>query len=102
MNYVMSIDLGGTNLRIGIVDEQLNIIDVKREPTTKNDEKGLSNKFRNGIMNFWGSPFFARAAIYLSDSGLHLLSFLQAFLNFPEYFPNPCLQSLFQGLQDFF
>lgn len=41
MNYVMSIDLGGTNLRIGIVDEELNIIDVKREPTTKNDEKGL-------------------------------------------------------------
>ncbi len=44
MNYYMSIDLGGTNLRIGIVDEKLNIIDVKRENTTKNDAEALFNQ----------------------------------------------------------
>lgn len=41
MKNVMSIDLGGTNLRIGIVNENLEILDIKREPTTKNDKEGL-------------------------------------------------------------
>lgn len=41
MRNYMSIDLGGTNLRIGIVDENLNIIQVLREPTTKNDKDAL-------------------------------------------------------------
>ena len=44
MKNVMSIDLGGTNLRIGIVNENLEILDVRREPTTKNDKEGLFNQ----------------------------------------------------------
>ncbi len=41
MEYVMSIDLGGTNLRIAIVSESLDIVDVVRESTTKNDKDKL-------------------------------------------------------------
>lgn len=41
MEYVISIDLGGTNLRIAIVSESLEIVDVVRESTTKNDKDKL-------------------------------------------------------------
>lgn len=41
MEYVISIDLGGTNLRIAIVSESLEIVAVVRESTTKNDKDKL-------------------------------------------------------------
>ena len=41
MEYVISIDLGGTNLRIAIVSESLEIVDVVRQSTTKNDKDKL-------------------------------------------------------------
>ncbi len=41
MEYVISIDLGGTNLRIAVVSESLEIVDVVRESTTKNDKDKL-------------------------------------------------------------
>lgn len=41
MEYVISIDLGGTNLRIAIVSESLEIVEVIRESTTKNDKDKL-------------------------------------------------------------
>lgn len=41
MEYVISIDLGGTNLRIAIVSESLEIVEVVRESTTKNDKDKL-------------------------------------------------------------
>lgn len=43
---VYSIDLGATNLRIGIVDQDLKIIDVVRERTTKNDPLKLYAQIR--------------------------------------------------------
>lgn len=36
--YVISIDLGATNLRVGIVSSDLEIVEVNRERTTKNDK----------------------------------------------------------------
>ena len=41
MEYVISIDLGATNLRVGIVSSDLKIIEVNREKTTKNDKNAL-------------------------------------------------------------
>ena len=41
MEYVISIDLGATNLRVGLVSEDLKIIEVNRERTTKNDKNAL-------------------------------------------------------------
>lgn len=46
---VYSIDLGATNLRIGIVDQDLNIIDVLRESTIKNDALKLYAQIRRMI-----------------------------------------------------
>lgn len=43
---VVSIDIGGTNLRVGVVDEKLNIINVLREPTTKDDNSLLYNQIK--------------------------------------------------------
>ncbi len=41
MEYVISIDLGGTNLRIAIVSSDLKIVEVIRESTIKNDKDKL-------------------------------------------------------------
>lgn len=41
MEYVISIDLGGTNLRVGIVSDDLKIVKVLRERTVKNDKEQL-------------------------------------------------------------
>ena len=41
MEYVISVDLGATNLRVGIVSEELKIVEVNRERTTKNDKDAL-------------------------------------------------------------
>lgn len=38
MEYVISIDLGATNIRVGIVSSNLDIIEVNRERTVKNDK----------------------------------------------------------------
>lgn len=38
MEYVISIDMGATNLRVGIVSSNLDIIEVNREKTIKNDK----------------------------------------------------------------
>ena len=38
MEYVISIDMGATNLRVGIVSSNLDIIEVNREKTVKNDK----------------------------------------------------------------
>ena len=46
MKTVVSIDIGGTNLRVGVVDEKLNIINVLREPTTKEDNSLLYNQIK--------------------------------------------------------
>ena len=43
MEYVISIDLGATNLRVGIVSSELEIIKVNRERTCKNDK---TSKYR--------------------------------------------------------
>lgn len=41
MEYVISIDMGATNLRVGIVSSDLEIIEVNREKTTKNNKDAL-------------------------------------------------------------
>ena len=41
MKNVVSIDCGGTNLRVAILDENLNIHAVKRVPTVHGDGKKL-------------------------------------------------------------
>lgn len=46
---VYAIDLGATNLRIGIVDQDLNIIDVIREKSTKNDALKLYDQIHRMI-----------------------------------------------------
>lgn len=38
MEYVIAIDMGATNLRVGIVSSNLDIIEVNRERTVKNDK----------------------------------------------------------------
>lgn len=45
-NLVYAIDLGATNLRIGIVDEDLKIIDVLREHTIKEDALELYRQIK--------------------------------------------------------
>lgn len=44
MEYVISIDLGATNLRVGIVSSNLDIIEVNREKTVKNDKEMLGKQ----------------------------------------------------------
>ena len=41
MEYVISIDMGATNLRVGLVSSNLDIIEVNREKTIKNDKESL-------------------------------------------------------------
>ena len=41
MEYVISIDLGATNIRVGIVSENLDIIEVNRERSIKDDQEAL-------------------------------------------------------------
>ena len=41
MEYVIAVDLGATNLRVGIVSSNLDIIEVNRERTVKNDKDAL-------------------------------------------------------------
>ena len=42
--YVISVDLGGTNLRVAIISDTCEIIQVYREPTIKGDKQALSNQ----------------------------------------------------------
>ena len=42
--YVISIDLGGTNVRVGIIDNNCEIIKVNREFTIKNNKEALANQ----------------------------------------------------------
>ena len=42
--YVISIDLGGTNVRVGIVDNDCKIIKVNREFTIKENKEALANQ----------------------------------------------------------
>ena len=41
MEYVISIDMGATKLRVGIVSSNLHMIEVNREKTVKNDKELL-------------------------------------------------------------
>ena len=36
--YVISVDLGGTNVRVGLISSDLEIIKVNREPSIKKDK----------------------------------------------------------------
>ncbi len=47
---VISIDCGGTNLRVAVLDKNLNIIAVRRVPSVKNDPIGLYEKMKELIM----------------------------------------------------
>lgn len=49
MKNIISIDLGGTNLRVALLDENLNIRDIKRVPTIVCDTKLLSETIINLI-----------------------------------------------------
>lgn len=44
MKYVISVDLGATNVRVGIINEKLEIISVLRELSTKNDKEKLASQ----------------------------------------------------------
>ena len=44
MKYVISVDLGATNVRVGIISSSLDIISVTRECTIKNDKDALANQ----------------------------------------------------------
>ena len=44
MKYVISIDLGATNVRVGIISSELDIIAVTRESTIKNDKYALASQ----------------------------------------------------------
>jgi predicted NBD/HSP70 family sugar kinase len=50
MAKVISIDCGGTNLRVAVVDENLNIICAKRGPTVQNDGYKLYEKMKSLIL----------------------------------------------------
>ena len=42
--YVISVDLGGTNVRVGLISSDLEIIKVNREPSIKKDKIALANQ----------------------------------------------------------
>lgn len=44
MKNLIAIDCGGTNLRVALVDESMNILSVRREPTILNNAEELSNR----------------------------------------------------------
>lgn len=44
MKNLIAIDCGGTNLRVALVDESMNILSVRRVPTILNNAEELSNK----------------------------------------------------------
>ena len=44
MEYVIAIDLGATNLRVGIVSSNLEIVEVNRERSERNDKTVLLNQ----------------------------------------------------------
>jgi glucokinase len=47
---VMAIDCGGTNLRVAAVDEDLNILAVKRGPTVRNNPLGLYDTMKKLLL----------------------------------------------------
>lgn len=49
-NVVMSIDCGGTNLRVAAVDEDLRILNVRRGPTIRNDPERLYSTMRTLLL----------------------------------------------------
>lgn len=49
MNKVIAIDLGGSNLRVALIDENLNIEKLILEPTTKDDEDLLYSQIKRMI-----------------------------------------------------
>ena len=49
MKSVISVDLGATNLRVGVVNEDLSLGVVLREPSTKNDPDALYNQIKRMI-----------------------------------------------------
>lgn len=46
---VVAIDCGGTNLRVAVVDKDLNVLAVRRVPSIKNDPNALYNKMKELI-----------------------------------------------------
>ena len=52
MKYALGIDVGGTNIRIALVDENGNILKVHKEATNHDKTKGLINQIINLISNF--------------------------------------------------
>lgn len=51
MRHVISIDLGATNLRVGLIDENLQVVDVVREPTTAEDPLKLYGQIRRMLQS---------------------------------------------------
>lgn len=52
MKYFLSIDLGATNLRIGLFDENNSLIHVERKPSIKGDIIALENEIKEMISLF--------------------------------------------------
>lgn len=50
MKSVISVDLGATNLRVGVVNEDLSLGVVLREPSTKNNPDALYNQIKRMII----------------------------------------------------
>lgn len=63
MRTVISIDLGATNLRVGLLTEDLKILQVYRERTTKNDVNSLYQQIKNlliKVLDFSFSSVYER------------------------------------------
>lgn len=50
MKKAIAVDCGGTLLRVAVVDENLNILSIRRVPSIKNDPMGLYEKMREMIL----------------------------------------------------
>jgi glucokinase len=53
MSFVISIDVGGTNIRFALIDDQYRILIVNKTKTIKNNKQKLLNQIRDGIASFY-------------------------------------------------
>ena len=67
--YVISIDLGGTNVRVGLISEDCEIIAVSRERTIHDNRHELSNQI-NRLISYLPYQEYNVKKVGISAAGL--------------------------------
>ena len=96
MRYVISVDLGATNVRVGLISTSLEIISVFRERSTKDDKDALANQIIRMIKSLPLDKYKVEA-IGVSACGMTKFSHIEVLpnLNIKDFPLNKILEKEF-------